>query len=268
MSFNSQYTKVAYFLRKNSRKNLLFMVKLQCSKKLRYYFYERGKKFMSESRLEKVKKLADMHYRAREKAGRSQEYMALELGVSKKTVQNWEKGISIPDLFQSTEWFRILNTNPLPYYLEFISPYKSNVVTTETDEDNVNETFLALCDEIPTDAKRAILHLFYGHHGSDPFAVLQFLLSYLHLPLKVRIIPAAMVSQLYETEKELDGIICKDDVLPNLNVLNDSIRRARVAVMHKEYGYTVFDSEVAEQVMDTALENIETIDEKINNESI
>lgn len=212
---------------------------------------------MSESRLEKVKKLADMHYRAREKAGRSQEFMALELGVSKKTVQNWERGISIPDLFQSTEWFRILNTNPLPYYLEFISPYKSKNVTKEDDEKTVDETFRALCDEIPTEAKRAILFLFYGNHGSSPFAILQMLLAYLHIPLKTRMTTAALISQLYETEKELDGIVCKDDILPNLDELNDSIRRARVAVMHKEYGYTVLDKEVASQVMDTALENME-----------
>lgn len=223
---------------------------------------------MSESRLEKVKKLADMHYRAREKAGRSQEYMALELGVSKKTVQNWEKGISIPDLFQSTEWFRILNTNPLPYYLEFISPYKSNKIIKETDEDNVNETFRALCDELPTDAKRAILYLFYGHHGSSPFAIIQLILAYLHTPLKIRMTSAALISQLYETEKELDSIICKEDVLPNLEELNDSIRRARVAVMHKEYGYTVLDKEVAEQVMDTALENMERNNDTNNKENI
>lgn len=223
---------------------------------------------MSESRLEKVKKLADMHYRAREKAGRSQEYMALELGVSKKTVQNWEKGISIPDLFQSTEWFRILNTNPLPYYLEFISPYKSNKIIKETDEDNVNETFRALCDELPIDAKRAILYLFYGHHGSSPFAIVQLILAYLHTPLKIRMTSAALISQLYETEKELDSIICKDDILPNLEELNDSIRRARVAVMHKEYGYTVLDKEVAEQVIDTALENMEMNNASDNQENI
>ena len=213
---------------------------------------------MTETRSEKVRKIADMHYRAREKAGRSQEYMALELGVSKKTVQNWERGISFPDLMQSREWFRVLNINPLPYYLEIISPYKSKNIT--EDVNTVDETFQALCDEIPTEAKQAILHLFYGQHGSDPFTLLQLLLAYIHLPLRVRIIPAALISQLYETEKELCSIICPNDTPPDLDLLNDSIRRARVAVMHKEYGYTVLDKEVAEQVMDTALENIETVD--------
>lgn len=216
---------------------------------------------MTETRSEKVRKIADMHYRAREKAGRSQDYMALELGVSKKTVQNWEKGISFPDLMQSREWFRVLNINPLPYYLEFISPYKSKNLTSDTSD--VDETFKALCDEIPAEAKQAILHLFYGQHGSDPFTVLQLLLAYIHLPLRVRMIPATLISQLYETEKELESIICSNDTLPDLDMLNASIMKARVAVMHKEYGYTVLDKEVAEQVMDAALENMEVIN--INN---
>ena len=213
---------------------------------------------MSESRGDKVRKIAYMHYKAREKAGRSQEYMALELGVSKKTVQNWERGMSFPDLMQSREWFRVLNINPLPYYLEFISPYKSKNLTSDTND--VDETFKALCDEIPTEAKQAILHLFYGQHGSDPFTVLQLLLAYIHLPLRVRMIPATLITQLYETEKELESIICPNDTLPDLDMLNASILKARVAVMHKEYGYTVLDKEIAEQVMDTALENIETVD--------
>ena len=220
---------------------------------------------MVESRGDKARKIADMHYRAREKAGRSQEYMALELGVSKKTVQNWERGISFPDLFQSREWFRVLNINPLPYYLEFITPYK--FPSTLEAESVVDETFRALCDEIPTEAKNAILHVFYGHHGSPPYAVLQLLLAYLHTPLKTRVASAVLISQLYETEKELDNIICKDDILPDLDVLNDAVRRARVAVLHNEYGYTVFDKETAEQVMDAALENIETV-EPSDNETV
>ena len=33
-------------------------------------------------------------------------------------------------------------------------------------------------------------------------------------------------------------------------MLDDSIRRARIVVMHKEYGYTVFDKKTTEQVVD------------------
>ena len=43
-------------------------------------------------------------------------------GISKKTVQNWEKGLSSPDLFQCLEWFRVLDLNPMTYLMEFIYP--------------------------------------------------------------------------------------------------------------------------------------------------
>ena len=202
---------------------------------------------MPETTTEKRRKIANIHYKGREKAGRSQEFMAFELGVSKKTVQNWEKGVSFPDLMQSREWYRTLGLNPFPYYMEWLSPY----AVSELDSDEkVDEEFKYICDSLPTDAKRAILHMFQGEHGSEPFAVMQLLLAYLHLPLRFRVTAAAMISDFYELSKELDEIICTEDILPNIKVLDDSIRRARIAVMHKEYGYSVFDKETTEQVVD------------------
>ena len=55
--------------------------------------------------MDEKKRLAELHMRARYDAGKSQEYIALEMGVSKKTVANWEKGISTPDIFDSFRWF-------------------------------------------------------------------------------------------------------------------------------------------------------------------
>ena len=53
-------------------------------------------------------------------AGKTQDYMAKGLGVSKKTIQNWENGVTAPDFFMGSEWFRVLGINPLPYYLSFL----------------------------------------------------------------------------------------------------------------------------------------------------
>ena len=75
-----------------------------------------------ETRIERAKRFSKIWWQSRADSGKSQEYMALGLGVSKKTIQNWEKGITSPDLFQSSEWFRLLGLNPLHYYLEFLYP--------------------------------------------------------------------------------------------------------------------------------------------------
>ena len=75
-----------------------------------------------ESRVDQAKRFAKIWWQSSADADKSQEYMALGIGVSKKTIQNWEKGVSSPDLFQSIEWFRLLAQNPLHYYLEFLYP--------------------------------------------------------------------------------------------------------------------------------------------------
>ena len=64
---------------------------------------------------ERAKRFALMFSKSRAKMKKSQEFMALGLGVSKKTIQNWENGTSSPTFFQSSEWFRILGLNPMPY---------------------------------------------------------------------------------------------------------------------------------------------------------
>ena len=42
-------------------------------------------------------RLASVWLRSRGQAGKTQEYVAKSLGVSKKTVQNWEAGTAAPN---------------------------------------------------------------------------------------------------------------------------------------------------------------------------
>lgn len=53
----------------------------------------------NESRIERAKRFAKVWWKSRDDVGKSQEFMALSMGVSKKTIQNWEKGLSSPNLF-------------------------------------------------------------------------------------------------------------------------------------------------------------------------
>ena len=60
-----------------------------------------------DNKSERVKRFAQIWSLSRADTGKTQEYMANGLGVSKKTIQNWEKGASAPDLFEGSEWFRV-----------------------------------------------------------------------------------------------------------------------------------------------------------------
>ena len=78
----------------------------------------------NETTTERAQRFAKIWEQSRADAGKTQDYMAKGLGVPRKTIQNWEKGETAPDLFMGSEWFRVLGINPLPYYLSFVYPEK------------------------------------------------------------------------------------------------------------------------------------------------
>lgn len=191
---------------------------------------------MEETRFDRIQDFTQMHATARTKAGKSQEYMAAEMNVSKKTVQNWEKGISSPTFFQSLEWFRILNINPFPLYLELVYPKKLKGLKSSDSEEKTNEAFDALVETLPLSAKQALLYLFFGEHGSNPNAVIQLLLAHLHTPRQTRVVQSLLTAHMYEIEQERGNLICENDIMPNMETLNEEIMRARISAIHKEYG--------------------------------
>ena len=196
---------------------------------------------MSPTRSERVQLFSDIHTKARISAGKSQEFMAIELGIAKKTVQNWEKGISSPSFFQSLEWFRVLNTNPFPYYMSMMYPKEFNHIKRANTDEEIDEAFDTLIKQISIEDKRALLYIYYGSHGGDPHTVINLMLAHLHTPLQARITQAMLISFIYEMQEEIGNLICKDDIMPNMNELKDSLMRARVAALQKSYGYSVLD---------------------------
>lgn len=196
---------------------------------------------MSTTRSERVQLFSDMHTKARMAAGKSQEFMAIELGIAKKTVQNWEKGISSPSFFQSLEWFRVLNANPFPYYMSMMYPKEFNYIKCANTDAEIDEAFETLIKQISVNDKRALLYIYFGAHGGDPHTIINLMLAHLHTPLQNRITQAMLISFIYEMQEEIDNLICKDDIMPNMTELKESLMRARVSALQKSYGYSVLD---------------------------
>ena len=189
-------------------------------------------KNLEDEENEKIK-FAEMHMNARVSAGVSQEDMAMELGVTRNTIKNWEKGISMPSFFQSLEWFRVLNINPYPEYLPFVSLFRKQNQVSAGKEESINRQFRVLAEKLSVDEKRAVLFLFYGNHGSAPFAVVQLFLAYFHMPLRKRLISGVTIAHMYRLESELDNIVCKDTLLPDKEVLEAGIMRSRAQVLQE-----------------------------------
>lgn len=191
----------------------------------------------SESRIERTQRFAKIWWQSRADAAKSQEFMALGLGVSKKTIQNWEKGISSPDLFQGSEWFRLLGLNPMPYYVSFLYP---NLFKGFDPADNarIEEALLFLIQQSTQMEKRELLFLMTGAHGSSWYSLLQMFTAHCHTSMQARVSTARMVLENYEMEKATSQLVCPDNVQPDLALLENAIARGRRAVFLREKGYT------------------------------
>lgn len=193
---------------------------------------------MEESRIDRVSRFSKIWWKSRADADKSQEFMALGLGVSKKTVQNWEKGISAPDLFQGSEWFRILGLNPLPYYLAFLYPELFGDISPDKSDEELNLALHHLIDQATPIEKRQLLFLMAGKHGSSWYALLQMFTAHCHTSMQCRVGTARIVLDNYEMQQETGELVCTDNVLPDLDVLRNAIESGKSAAQQKRPGYT------------------------------
>lgn len=186
-----------------------------------------------------AKRFSEIWWKSRTDAGKSQEYMAQHLGISKRTVQNWEHGVTCPDLFQSSEWFSLLGLNPIHYYLSYLHPGMFRDTISSADEQEVEETLVQLIRNSTLTEKRELLFLMSGQHGSSWHSLLQLFTAHCHTTLRSRVIAARVIVDSYEMEEETGDLVCADAILPDMNMLNIATGRGKRAVQEKKKGYTI-----------------------------
>lgn len=133
---------------------------------------------------------------ARTSQNKSQQVMADFLGVSKRTVQNWENGSSSPDIAQVLAWFTVLELSPMPYFIRFMYPTDSLMQSSLTLLEIYNSLRSHL--SVMTDADRLLLlYVLSGNHGSSPHAVISLVAEHCLLPVDYKIASATTIHQLY-----------------------------------------------------------------------
>ena len=190
-----------------------------------------------ESKSERNKRFAKIWSLSRSDAGKTQEYMASGLGVSKKTIQNWEKGVSAPDLYEGSEWFRVLGSNPMPYYLAFLYPWLFDGITPEDDDQDIEQTLLFLVKNMTAVEKREMLYLMAGRHGSPWYSLLQMFTAHCHTSMRSRVTASRVILENYEMEEKTGTLVCPQDIPPDLNVLRSAISQGKNAVQNGEVSY-------------------------------
>ncbi len=192
---------------------------------------------MEDERIINAERFSKIWWQSRYDAHMTQEKLALGLGVSRKTIQNWEKGISSPTLFESMEWFRILGLNPMPYYLSYLFPDDVGDIKGSDGDERIEDALSVLVDQLPNMAKRQLLYILFGNHGSSPTAVLNLMNAHLQCPLRDRIGQATHIAENYELNKAMGSEVRPDNIQPDVELLRKSIESAKEAVVQKKHGY-------------------------------
>lgn len=181
-------------------------------------------------------RFASMWKQSREDAGKSQAFMARELGVSRRTIQNWEEGTSSPSQLMGFRWFRVLDLPPLPYYLRLL--YSDFDSAPASDEDT-DKLLFSIIKSLPTHAKKSLLYCLGGHHGSSVPCSIEEWVANAQCPLSDRLRVAVSIRSNYEVAKEQGMLVGKENIQPDLELLDTAIAAAKRAVISSESSYSI-----------------------------
>lgn len=188
------------------------------------------------NRIDVAEAFALMWQKSRHDAGKSQEYMAKALGVSRKTIQNWEDGTSCPNQMKGLEWFQVLGLQPLPYYLEVLYP-SFDMTMTDSCKD-IEVELNTIIHDLPDRSKKELLYILSGAHGSSAISVIEMLTAHLHSPLIDRVNIAQCVLTNYEISHAHDADVCKEQVQPDTEMLRLAISRGKESVLNRQTHYS------------------------------
>ncbi len=173
--------------------------------------------------------IAEALRRTRNEAGKSQEYMAFELQVTRRTIINWERGISEPTVSQSIAWFRLVDKNPIPYLLQTVYPDMDKISPKDQDA-KILTALMQLIKDLPAEGVRQLMYLFFGNHGSSPRAVLQMITAHLQTPLKDRISHGQLIATDYEIARRTHTITQPAHIQPDFDCLTAAIENAKTSL--------------------------------------
>lgn len=190
--------------------------------------------------------LAFALWESRTSKNKSQEFMSLEMGIARRTVQNWEKGVSKPTIDQALEWFGILDLNPLPYLFQYVHPEMKNIGGKDNDE-RLREVLRNLVEVLPSEGMRQLLYLFYGDHGSSPRAVLNMVTAHLQTPMRDRVTAGSVILKNYDIAHKKGLLTDINHIQPNVELLKDAIEKGECAVVKNEETYVLLKKNLKEK---------------------
>ena len=166
---------------------------------------------------------------SRTESGMLQKDVAKLMGISRRTVQNWEEGTAQPPLLKLRQWFKVLNVHPIPYIIQMVGPDGyADEMNGDSNED-IEKLLMYYIKGIPLQDKKKLLYLVAGDHGSSNRGILDMCTAYLSIPLYMRLPIAHNILDIYEISR-VKKLTSTDHVQPNLEFLNMAIRKCQDAL--------------------------------------
>jgi len=187
------------------------------------------------NKIEFEKNISQIWIGSRSDSGKSQEYVAQKLGVSKRTIQNWEAGEAFPNFKMAVEWFRILGLPMYPYLMDALYPSQMRSIKKDQDLNSIRSALHTYIDELDDMRAMELLFCLRGGHGSSPTGTIDLCTAYLSLPLPIRVSLAS--TTLINYEIMIHSGKHKDHAHPSIETLKRYIETAKIAVMNGKDSY-------------------------------
>lgn len=186
------------------------------------------------TRMELADSFADMLCETRNIAGKTQREMAKAMGKSIGTIQNWESGISTPDVIDLVFWFHTVGLNPMHYIFRALHPDYPPI----NNVDGMREKMVKYVAETMTDW--AIQLMFFNitaSHGSSAIQQQNMLAMNNLTSMESRARVARMVLDNYRMEERLGKLISHDKVTVSPESLKNALNAGIDAVADGKSGY-------------------------------
>lgn len=189
-----------------------------------------------------VNKISKMLNSSRLSVGISQDTMAKAMGVSKTTIQKWENGTIPIQLIRVFEWFNCLDVPPMPYVWSLIYHSFDNI-DPKNDDINIENALIDAIHGMSASSKRKLLYLIHGSYGSSFAAELELFTAYAHIALREKLDIANVIRLDYYIAKERNELLDKDNIQPDMELLDKAIQSAYKSVTNSKQNYTISGSE-------------------------
>lgn len=182
-------------------------------------------------------RVGDLLSRARYLNEYTQKEVADRMGISSKTIQNWESGYSSPTIPEVIQYFKAIGANPVPYLEAYMHPELIENMKESITDDVARKMLRNAIDDMSIHEVRELLYILRGNHGSSPYAVLQEITAYLHTTLNSRYLVAEIIRVNYERELRRNELIANGHVMPDFDTFLSAIEQARKATQSDLDGY-------------------------------